>query len=156
MPVYRVSSLNERFGWRRLTQVLHTASLHSTRVSRWAFRIRLVAILLCDLAIITRIGVDYHAQHSQLFCSLHLQAAEDSSIFGDCNLALQVYTSFDELLVVVVRAVVDEHILSSHISACRVSVEDRHAVVEARGWVIFEHILLQSCFKIYLASLEQS
>jgi hypothetical protein len=54
-----------------LTQILHGTSLHRARMPRRALRIRLVPILFSDLTIISRVGIDHHAQHTKLLGPFH-------------------------------------------------------------------------------------
>lgn len=35
-------------------------------------------------------------------------------------------------------------------------MEDRNAVFETSGWVVFQHVFLERCLEVYLAFLQQS
>jgi hypothetical protein len=66
--------------------------------------ILLVAILLGDFAIFLRISVDDSSYHSKFLCSLDLETSEDSSVFGQGNLPLQINTSIHQVIEVLVSA----------------------------------------------------
>jgi hypothetical protein len=124
-------------------QELCTSTLDTAWVSCRSFRIRLVSVLFGSLAIIAGIAVDEDTNHAQLLSALDLEATEDSSILGNGDLALEVNTSFDEILEVLEGAVVDVNDGSSNISAGSIAVEDRDSVLERCRGVLRDDIFFK-------------
>lgn len=112
-----------------------------------AIWIIVITVLLRDLTIVTRIAVDQDANHTELLSTFNFEPAVDAAIFSNGNLALELNASVDKILVVLVTAVVDEYKRRGDVARGRISVECRDAVLESRGGVIVNNILLEGCLE---------
>lgn len=124
-------------------EILYAAALDAAWLSGRAIRVGLVAVLLGDFAIVARVAVDEDAGHAELLRALDLETAEDAAVLGNGNLALEVDTGAEDILVVEICAVVDVDVLGGDVAAGRVAVEGRDAVLGVGGGVVLEDVLGQ-------------
>ena len=70
------------------TDKLHAAALHAAGISSRTLWIGLVAILFGDFSILLWVSVCHYSDHPELLRSFDLKTAEDTTIFGQSDLAL--------------------------------------------------------------------
>lgn len=119
---------------------MNASSLNTALLSGRPLRVLLIPIGFGLFSIVTRIAVYQDANHAELLSTLDLEAPENAAVSRNGDLALEIDTSFYQILIIPVGAVVDIDKLPRYIAAGRVSVERWNSIVERRGGVFIQYV----------------
>lgn len=100
-----------------------------------ALGVRLVAVRLSHLAVVSWVREDDAPNRAGLLCGLDLQTAEVATVLDNCDLAGKVDALGLQQVEVVLASIARIHVLGRDIPTNRQAVEDAHLVRELRPGV---------------------
>lgn len=153
-PVIDVSSLytqlpkhnDLRVAWSN-TEELGTSPLDTARLTSRSFGVRSVAVLFRRFTIFTGISEDDNADHPQLLRPLDLEPTEDEAITSNGDLPGKADVGLEQVLKILIRAVVDVDHGCGDVAGGRITVEDGDSVGQTCARILVEDVLFKSGFK---------
>lgn len=124
-----------------------TSPLDTARLTSRSFGVRSVAVLFSHFTIFTGISEDDDADHPQLLRPLDLEPTEDEAIASNGDLSSKADVGLEQVLEILVRAVVDVDHGCGDVAGGRITVEDGDSLGQTCTRILVEDVLFKSGFK---------